>query len=119
MEQADGDRLRTRGLELSQHGRRPVEIQRLELVPVGADAAGDLTRRVKKRLGLPDLEIEDSRTILVTDQQQVSEARGGKNGSPGAVSLEQSVGSARGPQPQVNLAEVLIQAKAHQHAHTQ
>ena len=60
VEEADGDRLRTRGLELSQHDRRPVEVQRLELIPVGADAAGDLTRRVKKRQGLPDLEIEDS-----------------------------------------------------------
>ena len=119
MEQADGDRLCTRGLELSQHCRRPVEVKRLELVPAGADAAGNLTRRIKKRPGLPDLEIEDSRTVLVADQQQVRESRGGENGGPGAVSLEQGVGSARGPQPQVNCAEVLIQAKAHQRPHAQ
>ena len=119
VEQADRDRLRTRGLELSQHGRRPIEVQRLELIPVGADAAGDLTRRVKKRTRLPDLEIEDSWTVLVADQQQVCESRGGENGCPGALSLEQRVGSARGPQPQVNLAEVLIQPKAHQRAHAQ
>ena len=93
---ADGDRLSTRLDEFVHRRAHRVLVQRRHLLPLGADAFGNLPAVLPRRQEDRRLRLEDDAVELPAhlppDLQHVLEAGGGEQAKPGPFALEHGVG---------------------------
>ena len=74
-----------------QLGSNDFRIRAAENLAVGGDPFVDLDHRGEQRLRLADGQLEELRPVLITDPQDVAEAAGGDQRSPGPAAGERAL----------------------------
>jgi hypothetical protein len=93
MQEADGDRLDALGLEVVEDRRQARQVERLQLLALVGDAAGQFAAQVARHEGLRLLvvEVEEVRPVAARDLQRVAKALGGDQADLDALALGQRV----------------------------
>ena len=99
MQQADCERFASGGFQCEQPFTRGSFVGRAQHVASRIEPLVDLSDSGKQRLGLFDSEVEQSRPVLIGDQQHIAKALRRDEAGPRTASREQRVRPARRSEP--------------------